>query len=80
MSDANTRYLRAARARLRAAATLLRQSTGLESMAPDTAELLRLEAIELDSRASWLTEREREANAHVATWNRRRRSRRRVEK
>lgn len=72
MSDANTRYLRAARSRIRAAATLLRSSIGLESMPANVAAELRLEAIDLDDVASLLDLAERDVNRHVARWNRRR--------
>lgn len=70
MSDANTRRIRAARARIRAAATLLRDARGLDSMSVGTEERLLEHALGLDSLAEVLGLREREVNEHVAKWNR----------
>ena len=73
MSDANTRRIRAARARIRAAATLLRDARGLDSMSKDIEEKTRLTALELDALAGACSALEREVNEHVAQWNKRRR-------
>ena len=73
MSDANTRRIRAARARIRAAATLLRDARGLDSMAKDTEEAVRVMAIDLDVFAAECSGFERQMNWHVADWNKRRR-------
>ena len=88
MSDANTKHLRAARARVRGAITMLRQavnlarmSAGVESMSEATTEeMLRigrhLEGCVTDLKFSTrdLDACEREANAHVAAWNKKRRA------
>ena len=74
MSDANTHRVRAARARIRAAATLLRDARGLDSMSVETEEKVRLTALDADAMAAACSALEREMNRHVATWNKRRKA------
>lgn len=72
MTDANTRRIRAARRLMRAAATLLSDARGLDSMSDTTSETLRMDVIELREHATWLEAIEREMNKHMAQWRRRR--------
>lgn len=61
----NTRRLHAARARIRAAVTLLRDARGLDSMDAETQESCRQDAILLESVARTVTLHITATDAHL---------------
>jgi len=63
--SANTRRLRVARSRIRAAVTLLRDARGLDSMDAETWELVRLDAITLESVAGTVSLHITATDAHM---------------
>jgi len=71
--SANTRRLRVARSRIRAAVTLLRDARGLDSMDAETWELVRLDAICLESVAATVTLHIAATNKHLEAMVRSRR-------
>ena len=71
--SANTRRLRVARSRIRAAITLLREARGLDSMDMETWELVRLDAILLESVAATVTLHIAATNKHLEAMVRSRR-------
>lgn len=62
----NARRLHAARARIRAAVTLLRDARGLDSMDAETQEGCRQDAILLESVARYVTLSITATDAHLA--------------
>ena len=62
----NTRRLHAARARIRAAVTLLRDARGLDPMDAETQALVRLDAIALESVAATVSLHITATDAHLA--------------